>query len=126
MLNKVMIIGNLGKDPEMRFTPSGDPVTNFSVATTSKSKGIEYTEWFNVVVWGKKAEACNQYLSKGSKVYVDGRQQTKSWEGQDGQKRYKTELNAFTVEFLSTKQGENTDTGGGGALNDWEPEDDIY
>ena len=105
-LNKIMVIGNVGKDPEMRFVPSGTPVTTFSVAVnssyTSKASGekITETEWFNVVAWGKLAELCNQYLTKGKSVYIEGQIKTRSWEGNDGQKKYRTELRANQVQFL--------------------------
>jgi single-strand DNA-binding protein len=104
-LNKVMIIGNLGKDPEMRFTANGSAVTNFSVAVSRQYSGSdgerrEETEWFTVVAWNKLAELCNQYLQKGRRVYVEGRLQTRSWDGQDGQKRYRTEVIASEVQFL--------------------------
>jgi single-strand DNA-binding protein len=101
-LNKVMIIGNVGGDPEMRFTPAGHPVTSFSVATnrTINIQGSEpkkETEWFSVVAWEKLAEQCNQFLAKGRLVYVEGRLQTRTWDGQDGQKHYKTEVIANRV-----------------------------
>lgn len=105
MLNKAMVIGHLGGDPEMRYTQNGTAVTQFSVAASRKyqdSNGNqqEETEWFRVVAWNKLAETCAQYLSKGRLVYVEGRMQTRSWEGQDGQKRYTTELIAQEVRFL--------------------------
>ncbi len=101
-LNKVMIIGNVGGDPEMRFTPAGHPVTSFSVATnrtinTQQGEPKKETEWFNVVAWDKLAEQCNQLLAKGRLVYVEGRLQTRTWDGQDGQKHYKTEVIANRV-----------------------------
>jgi single-strand DNA-binding protein len=104
-LNKVMVIGNLGNDPEMRFTPSGDPVTTFSIATswtstTPEGEKRQETEWFRVVAWRRLAEQCNQFLSKGRRAYVEGRLRTHSWEGQDGQKRYRTEIVANRVIFL--------------------------
>lgn len=104
-LNKVMIIGNLGKDPEMRFTANGSAVANFSVAVSRQysagdGERREETEWFRVVAWNKLAELCNQYLQKGRRVYVEGRLQTRSWDGQDGQKRYSTEVIANEVQFL--------------------------
>jgi single-strand DNA-binding protein len=108
-LNRVEIIGNVGKEPEMRFTPSGSPVTSFSVAVNSKFKETESTEWFNIVTWNKLAESCNQYLTKGQQVFVEGRLQTRSWEDNDGQKHYKTEVIANKVLFLGQrKQGEET------------------
>lgn len=104
-LNKVMIIGNLGKDPEMRFTASGSAVTTFSIAasrsyTSGDGERREETEWFTVVAWNKLAETCSQYLQKGRRAYVEGRLQTRSWEGQDGQRKYRTEVIANTVLFL--------------------------
>jgi single-strand DNA-binding protein len=107
-LNKVMIIGNLGSEPEMRFTPSGNPVTSFSVATnrvfnSPEGERKEETEWFNVVAWSKLAETCNQFLTKGQKIYVEGRLHTRSWEGQDGQKHYRTEIIASQIIFLDKK-----------------------
>jgi single-strand DNA-binding protein len=104
-LNKVMIIGNLGKDPEMRFTPNGSPVTTFSVAVgrtynTTEGERKTETEWFNVVTWNKLAEQCNQFLSKGRLVYAEGRLRTSTWESQDGQKHYRTELIANRITFL--------------------------
>lgn len=104
-LNKVMIIGNLGSEPEMRFTPSGKPVTSFRVATnrvytTPEGERKEETEWFTVVAWNKLAEQCNQFLTKGRLVYAEGRLRTRTWEGQDGQKHYRTEIIANRVTFL--------------------------
>jgi len=104
-LNKVMIIGNLGNDPEMRYTPNGNPVTSFPIATnrvftSSEGERKQETEWFTVVTWNKLAESCNQYLTKGKRVYVEGRLRTRSWEGQDGQKRSRTEIVAERVLFL--------------------------
>ena len=106
-LNKAMLIGRLTRDPEMRYTPSGAPVTTFSLATNRYGQGPdgekkEYTDYHNIVVWniGKRnlAEICGQYLHKGSLVYLEGRLQTRSWEGQDGQKRKTTEINATEVQ----------------------------
>jgi len=104
-LNKVMIIGNLGSEPEMRFTPNGSPVTSFRVATnrvytTSEGERKQETEWFSVVAWNKLAEQCNQFLTKGRLVYAEGRLCTRTWEGQDGQKHYRTEIIANRVTFL--------------------------
>lgn len=111
-LNKVMLIGNLGKDPEVRYTPSGAVVANFSIATTEKWKNKqngqieEKTEWHNIVVWGKQAENCKEYLSKGRPVYIEGKLQTRSWDDKDGNKRYTTEVLALTVQFLGGKSTE--------------------
>src|SRR5438132_12376601 len=91
-LNKVLIIGNLGRDPEMKYTPAGKPVTTFSVAVsrnwrTPEGDNREETEWFRIVAWDKLAETCNEYLRKGSKVYLEGRLRTREWQGHDGQNR---------------------------------------
>jgi len=115
-LNKVMIIGNLGRDPEMRYTPSGRPVTSFSVATTrSWTSGDgdrrEETEWFNVVAWGNLAEICKQYLHKGQPVYVEGRLQTRGWEDPEGKKHFRTELVANEVIILGERRGEPSEEG---------------
>jgi single-strand DNA-binding protein len=106
-LNKVMIIGYLGRDPEMRYTPNGSAVTSFSVGVSRQWTGQnglqKETEWFNVETWSKLAEICNQSLAKGRLVYVEGRLRTRSWDGNDGQKKYRTELVAQTVQFLDSK-----------------------
>ena len=104
-LNKVMIIGNVGSEPEMRFTPNGNPVTSFRVATnhiytTPEGERKQETEWFSVVAWGRLAEQCNQFLTKGRLVYAEGRLRTHSWETQDGQRHYRTEVIANRVTFL--------------------------
>ena len=108
-LNKVMIIGNVGKDPEMRYTANGSAVTTFSIACNRNYSGPdgerkEETEWFSVVTWNKLAETCSQFLQKGRRAYVEGRLQTRSWDGQDGQRRYRTEVIANTVLFLDRAQ----------------------
>jgi len=107
-LNKVMIIGNVGTEPEMRFTPNGNPVTSFSVATnrvytTPEGERREETEWFNVVTWSRLAENCNQFLTKGQRVYAEGRLRTRTWESQDGQKHSRTEIIANRVIFLDRR-----------------------
>jgi single-strand DNA-binding protein len=107
-LNKAMIIGNLGRDPEMRYTANGQAVTQFTVAVNRNYKDAsgewkEETEWFRVVAWGPLAERTAEYLRKGRKVYVEGRLQTRTWEGQDGQKHYTTELIANTVTGLDPR-----------------------
>lgn len=118
MLNKVMLIGNLGRDPEMRALPSGEQVANFSIATTRKWKDRsgqkqEETEWHNIAVFGRTAEACGQYLTKGKKVYVEGRIRTRSWDDKTtGEKKYRTEVVAESVQFLSPSEG------GGGQRRD--------
>ncbi len=107
-LNKVMIIGNVGTDPEMRFTPNGNPVTSFRIAvsrtyTPPDGERRQETEWFSVVTWNRLAETCNQFLSKGQRAYVEGRLQTRSWEGQDGQRRSRVEIVANRVLFLDRR-----------------------
>jgi single-strand DNA-binding protein len=104
-LTKIMLIGNLGTDPEMRFTPSGNPVTSFNVATnrvytTSDGERKQETEWFRVTAWRKQAESCNQFLTKGKLVYVEGSLRTRTWEDRDGQRRTTLEVNADRVLFL--------------------------
>jgi single-strand DNA-binding protein len=108
-LNKVMVIGNVGRDPEMRYIPSGKPVTSFSVATTrswtnSEGERREETEWFNVVAWGNLAEICKQHLRRGQQVYVEGRLQTRSWEDHEGKKRFRTELVANEMILLGGRR----------------------
>lgn len=109
-LNKVMIIGNLGRDPEMRYTASGSPVTNFSVAVSRRWKSRdgeqkEETEWFNVECWDKLAEIANQYLTKGKQVYIEGRLRTHSWEDQQtGEKKYRTNVVASDMHMLGTRE----------------------
>jgi len=102
VINKVIVVGRLGKDPELQYIASGAAVTKFSVAADSGFGDKKKTEWFNVVAWEKTAEACAQYLTKGSLVYVEGRQQTDTWE-KDGVKQYRTMLVAERVQFLDTK-----------------------
>ena len=116
-LNKVQIIGNLGGDPEMRFTANGRSVANFNVAcnrrfTTRDGEQREETEWVRVVCWERLAELAGQYLSKGRPVYVEGRLQTRQWEDRDGNNRYTTEVVANDIQFLGGR-------GGGGGDDDW-------
>ena len=113
MVNKVILIGNLGKDPEIRFTPNGKAMAKFSVATTEKwtdtqGQKQERTEWHNIVVWGKQAETCGQYLNKGRQVFVEGSIRTRSYDDRDGNKKYITEIVARDVRFL----GGNNQRGG--------------
>ena len=124
-VNKVILVGNLGKDPEVRFTNTGNAVANFSIATTEvwndrDGKRQERTEWHNIVVWGKQAEHCGQYLAKGRQVYVEGSIRTRSYDDKSGNKRYVTEVVAQRVQFL----------GGGGGTSlapqaDGGPADDM-
>lgn len=128
-INKVIIVGNLGKDPELRHTPTGQAVCNFSVATSEAwtDKGgqkQERTEWHRVVVWGKLGELCAKYLQKGRQVYLEGKLQTRAWDDKDGQKRYTTEVVGNTVQFLGSAAGAGAArttpefSGGGGSNND--------
>jgi single-strand DNA-binding protein len=119
MLNKVMIIGHLGRDPELRFTQTGTPVATLSIATdesyTDKDGNkVERTEWHRVVVFQRSAENCSQYLSKGSLVFVEGKLQTRKWQDQQGQDRYSTEIKADRVQFLDRK-GDRAAAGDDGA-----------
>lgn len=115
-MNKVILCGNLGTDVEMRYTQNQTPVGSFSVATTSKKKDKEVTTWHKIICWSKTAENCAKYLSKGSKVLIEGEITTRTWEGKDGKKNYATEITAHSVQFLSAskgdgnKQRENTNT----------------
>jgi len=146
-VNKAIVLGNLGRDPEVRYTSGGQAVANFSVATseqwTDKASGNkqERTDWHKIVVWGKVAELCGQYLSKGRKVYVEGRLQTREWTDKEGKKNYTTEIVANQVVFLGSKDDAargprpaggpddfgppppNLDEGGGGPGRP--PDDDI-
>jgi len=128
-LNKAMLIGRLTRDPEMRYTQSGTAMTRFGIATNRYGTGPdgerkEFTDFHNVVAWnqGKRnlAEICAQYLKKGSMVYVEGRLQTRSWEGQDGQKRTTTEINAQDVQFLESRGSGGGGGGGAEAISEAE------
>lgn len=106
-VNKVILLGNLGQDPELKYLPSGQPVATFSVATSEKWTDRDgnrqtSTEWTRVTVWGKMAETCNHYISKGSQVYIEGKLKTSSWVDKDGKKQYKTEVEASTVQFIGS------------------------
>ena len=110
MLNKMLVIGNVGRDPEMRYTPNGSAVTSFSIAVSRRytpqgGEPQEETEWFDVSAWNRLAEVCNNYVSKGMKVYVEGTLRSRSWIGQDGQTRFRNEIRAYTVQFLNRPQG---------------------
>lgn len=137
MVNKAIIIGNLGKDPEVRFTQGGQACAKFSVATSEKwtdKKGEKHeaTEWHNIVVWGKQAETCGEYLSKGRQVYVEGRIATREYDDKDGNKRRVTEIIARDVRFLGgggKQDGERKRTQPGERIDDdgqasWPPTDD--
>ena len=109
-VNRVILVGNLGRDPELRYTQGGQAVANFTLATnesfnTRDGQRQERTEWHRIVVWGKTAENCAQYLSKGRSVYIEGRIQTREWEDKEGQKQRTTEVVAQSVQFLGEKRG---------------------
>ena len=113
MFQTIILAGNLGKDPEMRYTPGGQAVTTLSVAsnrtyTDSSGNQVKQTIWFRVSVWGKQAEQCNQFLTKGQQVYVEGRLHARNWQGQDGQMRTSLEVTANRVVFLGRASGTAT------------------
>jgi single-strand DNA-binding protein len=123
-VNKVIIIGNLGRDPEMRYLPSGDAVANLRIATTDKFKDKsgdmqEVTEWHSVAFFGKTAEICGQYLKKGSQLYVEGSLRTRKWQDKDGNDRYTTEIRGDRMQMLGGRGG----SGGGSADYDSAPMD---
>jgi len=136
MLNKVFLIGNLGQDPEVRHTNSGQPVANLRVATSRRFKDRDgnwgdQTEWHSVVCFGRTAENVGQYLRKGSKVFVEGRIQTRSWDDREGKKQYRTEVVAENLRFLDSKGGEGGGAPSGGGYSsrdegqDFPSDDDI-
>jgi single-strand DNA-binding protein len=109
-MNKVLILGNLGSDPELKVTPGGQPVANFNVATNDvwndkQGNRQERTEWHRIVVWGRQAEHCHQYLKKGRTVFIEGRIQSRQWEDKQGQKRTTTEIVANNVQFIGGQGG---------------------
>jgi len=115
-LNKVILIGHLGRDPEMRYTPSGRPVTSFSIATnrawnTSDGERHAETDWFNIVTWGNLAEICNQHLKKGQQVYIEGRLQTRRWDDKEGNKHTTTEVVASEMLILGDRREPAPDQG---------------
>jgi single-strand DNA-binding protein len=123
-VNKVILVGNLGKKPELRYTPGGQAVANFTLATNERFGGKdgqpaqERTEWHRIVVWGRTAENCGQYLDKGRQVYIEGRLQTREWQDKEGQKRQTTEVVATTVQFLGGKGGDGGGGMGGGSMGE--------
>ena len=126
-VNKVIVVGRLGSDPEVKQISTDSSVANMSVATSESwndknGQRQEKTEWHRVVVWGKLAELCGKYLSKGRQVYVEGRLQTRSWEDQQGQKRYTTEIVATTVQFLDKASTDTASTSASTATQDFGPE----
>lgn len=130
-LNKMMAIGNIGTDPEMRYTPNGHPVTSFRLATgrtytASDGERKQETEWFTVVAWDKLAEQCNQYLVKGKRVYVEGRLKSNTWTGADGQTRFNNEIVANRVLFLDrSPTGSSEDENNGTPLSGPDDSEDL-
>jgi single-strand DNA-binding protein len=134
-VNKVILIGNLGRDPEVRFTQGGTPVANFTMATSERwndpsGEKKEKTEWHKVVVWGKQAEIAGEYLKKGRPVYIEGSLQTREWTDRDGNKRYTTEVRAYNMQFLGRPDDRGASSGAAPAEDMGEPaggfaEDDI-
>lgn len=125
-VNKVIILGRLGRDPEMRYTANGTGVCTLSLATSEtwndkSGQKNERTEWHRVVVWGKLAELCNQYLTKGRQAYVEGKLQTRAWDDKDGNKRYTTEINATTVQFIGGAANPNNSYDQSGAYDQSAP-----
>jgi len=121
-VNKVILIGNLGRDPEIRYMPSGDAVANLRIATTDKFKDKsgepqEVTEWHSVAFFGKQAEICGQYLKKGSQIYVEGSLRTRKWQDKDGNDRYTTEIRGDRMQMLGSRGGGG---GGGGGMADFD------
>jgi single-strand DNA-binding protein len=124
-VNKVTLIGNLGRDPELRYTPQGKAVVNLSMATSERwtnrdGEKQERTEWHSIVLWGRHAEVANQYLKKGSSCYIEGRLATRSWEDKDKIKRYRTEIEGLSLQLLPGHSG------GGGGRNEPPPMPDEY
>jgi single-strand DNA-binding protein len=133
-VNKVILIGNLGRDPELRYTKNGQAVANFSLATsdnfTKDGQKEERTEWHRIVAWGKTAELCTQYLSKGRTVYIEGQLRTRDWEDKEGHKRSTTEVHASTVQFIGPRGagqggGAPSSGGAGGGSRSSEPSTDA-
>ncbi|MDX1384130.1 MAG: single-stranded DNA-binding protein [Thermoanaerobaculia bacterium] len=126
MVNKAILVGNLGRDPEVRSTPSGQQVASFSLATNRKWRDRdgnrqEQTEWHNIVCWGRQAEIAGQYLTKGKQIYVEGRIQTRSWEDREsGEKKYRTEIVCDNFQMLG-QRGDSGGYGGGGGYSQPEP-----
>ena len=138
MYHTLILVGNVGRDPEMRYTPSGQPVTSFSVATnrqytSNNGEQVKETVWFRVTTWGKQAETCNQYVKKGSKVLIEGRLTPdktsggpRVWKGQDGEPRASFEVTAQTVRFLTTRaEAGEAPAASGSEMAEVPPEDDI-
>ena len=132
-VNKVILIGNLGRDPEIRYTTSGQAVANFTLATTEghtnkEGERQEYTEWHRVVAWGRLAEICGEYLTKGKMIYVEGSLRTRSWEDKEGKTRWTTEVIARTMQMLSPAGGkpDTTSASEGQAPEDFDIDEDSF
>lgn len=115
-INKVILLGRLGGNPELRYTPGGAPVCNFSIATNESWKDKEgarqeRTEWHHIVVWGKSAESCQEFLHKGSQVFIEGKLQTRQWQDKEGQTRSTTEVQAMSVQFLDSRPKDGSESG---------------
>ena len=131
-MNKIIVIGNLGRDPEMRYTPNGQGVTSFSIAssrkyTTSAGEQREETEWFNCSAFGKLADTCNQYLTKGKQVYVEGRLSSRTYQTQSGETRHSNDINVTDVQFLGAR-GDSSggeDVGAAEAAGHHVPDEDV-
>jgi single-strand DNA-binding protein len=113
--NKIILVGHLGKDPELKYTPQGTAMCKMSIATSEKRKNSageneEHVTWFRVTVWGRQAELCNEYLSRGRQVYVEGRFRLEEYTDREGQKRFSCEVNATDVQFIGARGDSNTDT----------------
>jgi single-strand DNA-binding protein len=135
MVNKAILIGRLGKDPEVRYTPDGAMVTNFNLATDEQWKDkngekVQKTEWHRIVTFGKLAEICGNYLTKGKLIFIEGRIQTRSWEDKDGVKRFTTEIVAGNMQMLDSRgqtkaDGSSTDAGNANSGSGNAPDDDV-
>ena len=122
--NKITIVGNLGKDPELRYTPQGNAVCNFSVATNEKRRDKggdmqDVTTWFRITLWGKQAENASKYLTKGSPIYIEGRLRVDEWNDRDGKSRYTLDVHATDMQFISSNRGGDEMSGGQGSEGDF-------
>jgi single-strand DNA-binding protein len=122
--NKITVVGNLGRDPELRYTPQGNAVCNFSMATNEKRRdksgeSQDITTWFRITLWGKQAENASKYLTKGSSVYIEGRLRVEEWSDRDGKSRYTLDVHATDMQFIGGSRGDEMSGGGGGNDNDF-------
>ncbi len=132
--NKIILVGNLGRDPDLRYTPQGTAVCSFTMATNERRKDRsgelqDLTTWFRVTIWGRQAETASQYLTKGRPVYIEGRLRVEEWTDKDNKQRYTLEVHATDMQFISTGNGNSAAAagaaGGGGALGAMKPADDL-